>query len=290
MNEEAPKVYSFGQDSSSTVMPLLVSLLTNRGIDPSIVSTLTNRGGLFNGSNDFIALILLFAVFGGGLGNFGFNNRGGSCGGAAVATDMIMQTLNRNGVDIGAIANALNTSTAAVQNGICNLGTQIATLSGNNAMNAQQIINSIQAGNTQIASQLAQCCCDNKLLATQQGYENRINNTEQTAILGGKIDAQTTMLNDRFCQAEMREMQNKIDNLRDERSSLMAQLSNEHQTAAIQGYVGSVVSPLAAKISAIEAKLPNTVTLPYSCATAVPTSLVYGAGLYGTGYNNGSIW
>ena len=70
------------------------------------------------------------------------------------------------------------------------------------------------------------------------GYENQLANYNQTNILqnaitsgfnslmadnaskfnivGAKIDAQTQIINDKFCQLEMREMQNKIDILRDE--------------------------------------------------------------------------
>ena len=55
-------------------------------------------------------------------------------------------------------------------------------------MSGQQVINAIQSGNAAIASQLAQCCCENRLLTTQQGYESRIATMEQTNQLGGKID------------------------------------------------------------------------------------------------------
>lgn len=285
MEGETTKTYVFGQDSNP-VLSMVTSLLANRGVDATTIAALSGRNGFLGGDN-LLALIILFAIFGGNFGNFG--GRGG-CGAGAVATDMIMQTLNRNGVDISSIANALNTTTASINSGICNLANQISTMSGNMGMSAQQIINSIQAGNTSIASQIAQCCCDSKLLATQQGYENRIANSEQTAILGSKIDQQTTLLNDKFCQAEMRDMQAKIDALRDERSALMAQLSNEHQTANIQAYVGQVVSPLASKVAEIERKLPNTVTLPYSCATAVPTAALYGAGYPFAVPTGGSIW
>jgi len=200
-----------------------------------------------------------------------------------------MQTLNRNGLDISTIASSINTSTAAVTNGICNLGSQIAALSGTEALSAQQIINSIQAGNTTLASQLAQCCCDNKLLATQQGYENRIANAEQTAILGNKIDEQTNLLNDKFCQLEMREMQNKIDSLVANNATLRATIDNANQTAAIQSYVNAAISPIATDVAAIKAAQPPTVAVPYPQLTAVPSA--YLNGFYGFGpYNNGSIW
>jgi hypothetical protein len=44
--------------------------------------------------------------------------------------------------------------------------------------------------------------------------------------LGAKIDYQTTFLSDKFCELEKRELQNKIDTLREENSTLKGQISN----------------------------------------------------------------
>ena len=53
------------------------------------------------------------------------------------------------------------------------------------------------------------------------------------AILGAKIDAQTQIINDKFCQLEMREMQNKIDTLRDEKNALQSSALLQQQTSNI---------------------------------------------------------
>lgn len=246
-------------------------------------------------------IIFLFFLYGWG-GNGFFGNRGGL--GSEINGDygrtLLLQAINGNGNAINQLATTLNCDINSVQTAINALQTSIQSVGNQVGMSGMQTINAIQAGNQQLAAQLAQCCCDNKLLVTTQGYENRISNAEQTSLLGNKIDFnganitnkiadQTALLNDKFCQLEMREMQNKIDALREERSSLMSTISNEHQTAAIQNYVASVVSPIAAKVNSIEGRLPQTVTLPYSCATAVPTAAVYG-GCYGNGsiFTNGA--
>lgn len=41
-------------------------------------------------------------------------------------------------------------------------------------LTGQQVINAVQSGNATITSALQSCCCENRLLTTQQGYENRI--------------------------------------------------------------------------------------------------------------------
>ena len=94
----------------------------------------------------------------------------------------------------------------------------------------------------------------------------------------------------------MRGMQDKIDALRERNASLANQLNNEHQTAQIQGYVASVVSPIASDVAALKAAAPPTVSVPYPQLTAVPASLATAlyspCGIYGAcGCNNyGSIW
>ena len=96
----------------------------------------------------------------------------------------------------------------------------------------------------QIGNQISQCCCDVRTAIQQQGYENQIATLNQTNtltsnantqfnILGAKIDAQTQIINDKFCQLEMREMQNKIDTLRSEKSALELGISQAAQTANI---------------------------------------------------------
>lgn len=109
------------------------------------------------------------------------------------------------------------------------------------------------------ASQLANCCCQTQrsidsvnLNLTQMNADNRLSicqqtNTLQNAItsgfnnlltdnankfnvIGAKIDAQTQMINDKFCQLEMREMQNKIDTLRDEKQGYQLSALTQQQT------------------------------------------------------------
>src|SRR5574344_1439791 len=134
---------------------------------------------------------------------------------SGLGTDLVMQAVNGNRSAISDLAgrlncdiNSINTAINAVQSSVQNVGSQVG-------MSGLQTINAIQSGNQALASQLAQCCCDNKLLVTTQGYENRIANSEQTAILGSKIDGgtaavtnaianPTTLINDKFCQLEMR--------------------------------------------------------------------------------------
>ena len=183
------------------------------------------------------------------------------------------------------LTDKLDQSLLDAQNAIHQVQTNIQSVGNQVGMSSQAVINAIQSGNTALASQLSQCCCDNKLLITTQGYENRIANGENTALLGSKIDAQTVAMNNQFCALKEREMQSRIDALLEKNSTLEATISNANQTAQIQSYIASVVTPLAQDVAAIKASQPNTVSVPYPQLTAIPT-----ASLYGYGINTGSIW
>lgn len=77
------------------------------------------------------------------------------------------------------------------------------------------------------------------------------------------------------------ELQNKIDALREDKSALINQLSQEHQTNAIQAFQAQTIAPvnaalqdLSARLGAIECKQPATVTIPYipAMGNLVPVS------------------
>lgn len=275
MSEDTSKTYVF--DSMS-----------RNSLDPNALLAMMNNNGGFGGNGSWIWIIFLFFLYGWRGNGFGNGNGLGNELNNDFGRDLLLQAINGNGNAISALSTTLNCDINAVQTAINAVQNSVASVGNQVGMSGMQVINAIQSGNQTLASQLAQCCCDNKLLVTTQGYENRIANAEQTSLLGSKIDNQTTVINDKFCQLEMREMQNKIDSLRETKSTLEAQISNANQTAQIQAYIASVVTPIATEVNSIKSRLPETVTLPYSCASAVPTALAYNLG-YNT-YGTNSIW
>lgn len=93
----------------------------------------------------------------------------------------------------------------------------------------------------------------------------------------------------------MREMQNKIDALRESNSQKDVAINNGHQTAVFNQMIQSATAPLASAlatlqsdINGVKCKLPSTVTLPQNNTIAVPTCVAAQYGLYGL--NNGNLW
>lgn len=276
MTDEA-KTYVFG-NSDSSIAPWMAAM---------------NNGG-FGGNGAWWPLMFLFALW----GNNGWGNNGNRGTETILQTlngdqgrDMIMSAIQGNANAISQLASTVGCDINAVQTALNNIQGSICQLGNTVGLSGQQIINAIQAGDANLASKLAECCCANKLLVTEQGYENRIALQEQTNFLGAKIDFQTQVITDKFCNLEKRELQNKIDSLREQNSNLMGQISNANQTAAIQSYVANLVNPLINDVAAIKAAQPPTVAVPYPQLSAVPSSYLCGLNAAGFGpylFNNGS--
>ena len=255
-----------------------------------------------NSIGDLIALAIVASIFGwGGNGWGGFGNNGGNAGflsnqiSDASTRDLILQAINGTDSDVRQLATTLNVDIESVKTGINTVNSAIASLAAQQGVSAMQIVNSIQSGNASLAAQLANCCCENRLLTTQQGYEAQIRTLEQTNQLGTQADrnfnsvlsainAQTVAMNDGFCAIKERELQDKIDSLAAQNTVLRGQIDNANQTAAITGYVNSLIAPLQSKVDTIASKQLPTVPVVYPNITAVNTTPFYGYGY------QGSIW
>ena len=298
MSEE--KTYVFDGGSTNGIISALAPMLQNRGIDPSVLALMNNDG--FGGNGGWWIWIFFLAMMWGGWGGRGAYGNDGTGFLASqlnndYGRDVLLQAINGNATAISQLATTLNCDINAVQAGLNALGTQVQAVGNTVGLSGQQIINAIQAGNASIASQLASCCCDVKGAITTQGYENRLATIDQTAVLAGKLDAQTALIQDKFCALEMREMQNKIDALRDEKLALQTNISQRTQNEYIATSlypISTALTELRADFDCFKSHLPETVSVPYSPVTAVPSCVAYqyGFGPYGP-YGvpgNGSFW
>lgn len=297
------KTYVFGDGSgsgNSGMWGWLANLAQNRGVDPNVLAMMNNNGGWGNGMGNWIWFFFIILLWGG----LGRNGQGTADLASLIngdnGRDLLMQAINGNGTAISQLASTLNCSVGQIQQSINGVMTQLQSLGSQVGMSGQAIINAIQSGNCSIERQLAQCCCDNRLLTTQQGYENRIAISEQTNVLGSKIDQQSVLINDKFCQLEQRELQNKIDALREERSSLLGQISQANQTAQIGQYIAQAVNPVNAAVAALQSeidgikcKLPQTQVVPAQNGVYLSpcqATLLGLGGLNGTGVINNGPW
>lgn len=270
-----------------------------------------NNGGLFgnNGLGGGVLGFLLGLFFGNGWGG-GFGGFGGGAGAGAgflsnqidnnAGRELLMNAINSNGEASRAatqnLATMLGQDYSQVSAAIATIQAGLSNLALQQAVSVPQIINSIQSGNSTLMSKLCDCCCENRLLTTQQGYEAQIRTLEQTNQLGSQADrnansiisainAQTVAMNDQFCAARERDMQAKIDTQAEIITQLRGQISNDKQTEAFN----AAFNVLNQKITDLAAKSPNTVPVQWPNLQAVNTTPYVNGGYYGSpfGFGNG---
>jgi len=174
--------------ASNNILASILPALQNRGVDTAALMGMMNgnNGGLFGGRGfeDIIALIIVAAIFGNG--NFGFGNNGN--GRSDAERQMLMDAIQRNGIDISQLASTLNCSIGQLNSGITAVAQQICNLSAQSGQNTSSIIAQMQQGNMALTQQICNCCCDVKQLITAQGYQNQLANSEQTHTLVNAIN------------------------------------------------------------------------------------------------------
>lgn len=317
------KTYVFNQDgaggTSNGLLASILPSLQNRGIDTGYLMGLMNGGGGnggFFGNNggfqDIIALIVIAAIFGNG--NFGF---GGGNNSNSTEREMIMSAIQRNGVDLNQLASSINCSVGQIESAINAVSTQLCNIGSQIGMTGQQIINSIQSGNSDLATQLADCCCKTQNSITTMGYENQLAMCNQTNTLVNTANQNTLSLRDsnlantnavlaKLDAMQNQALQDKITALTAEKATLTAEISQRNQNATILNNVSQQIAPLVAglqslqsDVDGIKCRMPQTVPVQYpnivgvnldtyraAAFGAYAGDAAYGRGGYGCGCNN----
>lgn len=230
------------------------------------VSPAYNSGNGFGGfGNDWGSLIVLFLIaamfggFGNGFGGYGGNN--------VVNTDFPWLLNGQNAINANTDAGfnnlAIQNGISSVQNGINGLSNQIcnSTASVNQTLNngfanaetsanSRQMANMNQAfanqtamnqGFNNIQSQLANCCCENRLATANLNSTILAENcADRAALSDGIRDIITNQSNntqrilDQLCQDKIDAKNDTIAQLRSELLYARGQASQDVQTAVIQ--------------------------------------------------------
>lgn len=218
-------------------------------------------GGFFGGDGSWLILFLIFAMFGG-------NGWGGGFGGAnALGYDFPWllngQNAINNNTNDGFRDQMIQNGVTSIRDGIGNLSTQLCNSTGQiqntlangfagveQGANARQIANmqtafanqtAMSQGFADVASQLANCCCENRLaVANTQALIQSENCADRAAISDGIKDIlvnqnnNTQRILDQMCNDKIDSKNDTINQLRQELMFARGQASQDVQTAAIQ--------------------------------------------------------
>nr|DAG24997.1 MAG TPA: hypothetical protein [Caudoviricetes sp.] len=306
------KTYVFGNDGQcgGGMMSLLAPLLQRNGLDPNLLLAMNKNGNGWGDGSGFMWVIFLFFLMGwggNGWGGFGGNGRG------AIANEinndygrsLLMDAIGGNRNALSNLATQLNCTEGQIQSAISALTSQVQSVGNQVGMSGMQTINALQQGNMQIAQQLANCCCENRLATCQQtntlqaainnvavgqerGFSNVAYETQrQTCDLHNAIKDSTQTIVNGQQQAVMRELQNKIDSLREENSTFKSSAMTSQIVGQALAPVNAVLAGLQKEVGEIKCAQPNTVTVPYQPFVTVPNCVAAQYGLYANANANG---
>ncbi len=283
----------------------------NNGFDPNLLLALTQNGGLNGGNGIWVLfLLILFGWRGNGFGNNNYEGTGFLSNqiNNTAGRDLLMQAINNNGTNLSALASTLNCDVNAIKTAINTLQNSICQVGNNLGMSIADVKNSINMGNMNIAQQIAQCCCDNKLLVQGMGYEGQLRDQVNTNNIVNTIGHVNDTVNHGFSRVSYETSQqtcsiqnglrdqtqtilNKLDALEDSRKDReIAELTAKLTAANSRAERQAELTPIYQKLNDIGCKQPNTVTVPYQPFVTVPNCVAWN-GVYGFPYGqNGSIW
>ena len=241
-------------------------------------------------------------------------------------SDLVMQAIKGNSQALQDLSTRLSCDANAIQSAIQSVQSSIANVGSQVGFSSERIINAVNSGDCGIIQALNNCCCSTQKEILKMGYENQINNQNQTYQLTSQLNSvnnviqngfrdtnyatqqqtcslqntikDTTTINTNAILAKLDSisntaLQDKIQALREKNNEQATAINNAQQSALFGQMINAAVTPinntlasLSKEVDGIQCKLPNTVTLPYSCATAIPTAMAYN--LYG--YNNYGAW
>lgn len=278
MSESKTFILPDGQGSGS-MMPLLASLCQQRGVDPNVLLATRNNG--FGGDSSWILWVIFLLMFTGDNG-FGFGNKNGNLPNMInndAGRELLMNAIQGNGNAIGQLATTLN----------CDIKQINSTL--------QAMATQLQNSNAQLASQLSQCCCDNKMAICQQTNTlqstiNGVGNAMERGFSDNAFRMQTlacdlkTSAND-----NTRAILGKLDQIEDSRkdreiASLTAQLTASQSRAERQ----SELQPIYKALADIQGKQPNTVPVQWPQIKAFQETPLCATGSVNYLYPNFNGW
>lgn len=253
-------------------------------------------GGGFGGfGGDWLIILFLFALMGNGFGGgFGW-------GGGEMTLPYLWNTQTQNDVNRGFDNAGLSSQLSGIQTSISNGFANAEVAECNRAMNSMQTAYTNQIadlersyaaqtataqGFNSLTSQLAQCCCDNRLATCQtqnivqnEGNATRFADANNTRDIITNATANTQAILDKLCQLELDGVKAQVEAKNDRISELQSKLNmaalRESQTAQnafiTQGFTNEV--------DALYNRLSNC---------PVPTVPVYGRQpIFTCGDNNG---
>lgn len=137
-------------------------------------------------------------------------------------SNLIMDAVKGNATAIGQLASNLNCDFNTLQNAICCVKSAIEQVGGQVGFSAERVINAVNMGDCNVIQALKDCCCTTQKSILEMGYQNQLQNCQQTNTIMTGINGVNTgvergfanlgnIVNQGFSQVGFQAQQDKCD-------------------------------------------------------------------------------
>lgn len=187
------KVYCYDRPACDN-SALWGALMSRNNESPAELMSLMNNCNMNN--NPFIWLVFLM-LFRNGLWNGGdgvgenYNSRQISALQDTVNSNhnnsIALEAIRGNGNAISQLASTFNTDFNTISTAICGVKSAIEKVGGDVNYSSERVINAINLGDANLMSKMQDCCCQQKQLILEQGYQSQLATERQTNTLGSQM-------------------------------------------------------------------------------------------------------
>lgn len=165
-----------------------------------LYSLLANRSG-FGSDNDLLILLLLLTGGGNGWGNNRCTPEIESLRNQMADnknSSDLMAVMNQNTAAIQQLSQMTNQSVGQVKDGLCAINAAVAKLAGETGMGYERVINTVISGGKDMQAAFMQCCCEQKMLIQQMGYEGQLRDQANHSATMSRIDQMAQRITEGF--------------------------------------------------------------------------------------------
>ena len=203
--EGTEKIYCTDR-CGSDAMAFLAGMNGNRGCDPMAMAAMMNSQKDNDWNNNPFAYLIWLVFAGRFMGN-GWDGNGCAQGNLTAQLDslrnqmsdnqnsgLIMDAIKGNAAAIGQLASNLNCDFNQLQSAICCVKSAIEQVSGQVGYTSERVINAVNMGDCNIIQAIKDCCCTTQKSILEIGYQNQLQNCQQTHQIMGGINTLNTGL------------------------------------------------------------------------------------------------
>lgn len=235
MDEKIEKIYCCDRGDND----VLAAMLAGRDSKSDMLPFLAMNGMGNQWNNPFIYLVWM--MFAQRMWGNNWNDSGHNAQIAALQnemqdnhnSDLILQGINGNLSAIRELAGNLNCDFNTLNSAICDVKGGIDRLSGQVGFSAERIINAVNAGNCSVIQALKDCCCATQKSILEMGYQNQLQNCNQTNTIMTGINTVNTGLERGFSQVAYESQKQTCDliNAGNANTQRIIDLLNNHWSA-----------------------------------------------------------